>query len=251
MNYNSRTVKSKWTKTQWLMDSRVIRNYIPETSKFSRNNLSSMLSQYKTVYFKPEKGSGGHNVVKIKRLRSGYLYQYESNQKRCVSLETLYAELKKRSKGKSFILQKGIQLEKTNDRPFDIRVMVQKSRSGVWRTTGVFTKIGLPDNVATNYHQGGTIELFRETLLGAGYNSSVIQKIKTNLKKLGEAVGKVFDKQLDGFQELGLDVALDRSGELWILEVNTRPQIYPLKLMKDQRLYRKILSRAQLYGRQH
>lgn len=98
-------------------------------------------------------------------------------------------------------MQKGIQLAKTKGRPFDIRVMVQKTNQGKWVSTGLFTKIGRPGKVATNYNQGG------------------------------------------------LDVALDSKGKPWILEVNTRPQFYPLKNMKNRKLYQRMVTSGKQYGR--
>ncbi|MCM3128080.1 YheC/YheD family protein [Paenibacillus provencensis] len=249
MHYTSTTIKSKWTKTKWLDKSSEVREYIPKTLQFSRSNLSSMLSQYSTIFFKPENGTGGYNIIRIKKRENGYQYQHNSVKKQFTSLDTLYNELKKRNNREPYLLQQGIQLDKTNGKPFDIRVMVQKSRSRSWKSTGIFTKIGTPGKVATNYQQGGRIGFIRPTLLNAGYSNTTAKEIEAELKKLGKSVGKVFDSHKHGFHELGLDVALDKNGEIWILEVNTRPQFYPLKHMKDKTLYQHILSNAKKYGR--
>ena len=66
---------------------------------------------------------------------------------------------------------------------------------------------------------------------------------------LGVSVGQNFEQHNRRFRELGLDVALDAKGRPWILEVNTRPQIYPLKNMKNRKLYKRIVNIAKQYGR--
>ncbi|WP_160034544.1 YheC/YheD family protein [Paenibacillus sp. An7] len=249
MNYQSTTIKSKWTKTKWLLQSTRIKKYIPKTLPFTYENLKLMLSKYSTVYFKPTGGSGGFHIIRIMKMGDSYQTQHKSVKKRYSTIQELYSYLKKRSNGRDYILQKGIQLATVKGRPFDIRVMVQKTDQDAWKSTGIFVKIGKPDTVATNYNQGGDIGFLPQTLSQAGLNKEQIKRIDDELKKLGESVGYVFNKHSTGFQELGLDVALDKGGNIWILEVNTRPQIYPLKQMKDKSMYYRILSYARQYGR--
>ncbi|WP_141505105.1 YheC/YheD family protein [Paenibacillus luteus] len=249
MGYHSTTVKSKWVKTKWLLKKATIRKYVPRTLRFNQSNLSSMLSQYSTVYFKPTGGTGGFNINRIKKLENGYQIQHNAKKSRYATVKLLHGQLKKRTAGQSYLLQKGIQLAAVNGRPFDIRVMVQKSNSGVWKSTAIFTKIGMPGKVATNYHQGGELGYFRQTLSKAGFSQNMIDQKEKELKKLGKSVGQLFDKHSSGFRELGLDIALDKKGKAWILEVNTRPQFYPLKQMKDKGMYRSIMSYAKQYGR--
>lgn len=246
--YRSSTIKSKWTKTKWLLGTDV-QSYVPKTLPFSQENLRTMLSQYSTVFFKPTTGSGGFNIVRIKKLGSGYQVQHNSVRNHYLTIDGVYRQLLKRCSKRDYLLQKGIQLAKTNGRPFDIRVMVQKPNDGPWTSTAIFTKVGRPGKVATNYHQGGEIGFFQQTLSRAGYSSERIEKKENELKRLGESVGRIFDKRYSGFRELGLDVALDESGKAWILEVNTRPTFYPLRNMGDRSLHRRIMSYARQYGR--
>ncbi|MBD2870524.1 YheC/YheD family protein [Paenibacillus arenilitoris] len=249
MSYQSTSIGSKWIKTKWLLGKKNTRAYVPQTMPFTRGNLGAMLAQYATVYFKPTGGTGGSNINRIRKLKDGYQVQLNSNKQRYATQDELYEELKRRAKGRSYLLQKGIQLAEANGRPFDIRVMVQKSNEGTWKSTAIFTKIGKAGKVATNYHQGGELGYFKPTLAKAGFGKSVIARKEEELKQLGQKVGRAFDRHMKGFRELGLDVALDGEGNAWILEVNTRPQFYPLKQMGDKSMYRSIMSYAKQYGR--
>lgn len=247
--YRSTSIESKWTKTRWLLTERDISKHVPRTKLFQRDNLTSMLADYSTVFFKPTTGSGGVNIIRIKKVPQGYQTQLKAVKSYYSTLDALYNKLKRFANGRSYVLQKGIQLSKTNGKPFDIRVMVQKTDKGRWESTAIFTKIGSKGKVATNYNQGGKVGYLNQTMSGAGFNLNTTKRIEAELKQLGVKVAKNFDHHKDGFRELGLDVALDSSGKLWILEVNTRPQFYPLKNMKDKALYRRIVSYAKAYGR--
>ncbi|WP_128656903.1 YheC/YheD family protein [Paenibacillus sp. 598K] len=249
MGYQSKSVKSKWVKTKWLLNKKSLGKYVPHTLLFNLGNLDRMLSKHSTVYFKPTGGSGGFHIHRIKKWGQGYQVQHNAKYNHCLTLKELYDHLYQFSRGRSYLLQKGIQLATVNDRPFDIRVMVQKSNDGLWRSTALFTKIGLPGKVATNYNQGGEIGYLRHTLEKANFSKSMILRKERELTKLGIAVGRIFNKHSSGFRELGLDVALDKKGKAWILEVNTRPQFYPLKQMKDKSMYQRIISYAKTYGR--
>ncbi|WP_217563026.1 YheC/YheD family protein [Paenibacillus sp. GbtcB18] len=249
MNYKSSTMQSKWKKTQWLLKDSYFRKYVPHTLLFNKKNLSAMLDNYSSVFFKPTHGSGGTNIIRIRKTDRGYLSQMNGTKTSYSTTNQLYRDLNRFAGGRSYLLQKGIRLAKSNGKPFDIRVMVQKTRQGNWVSTALLTKIGNPGKVTTNYSQGGTVRTFSETMNGTDFSSTFTPQLESKLKKLGVAVGKNFDRHHKGFQELGLDVALDSKGKPWILEVNTRPQIYPLKALKNKYLYDKILSYGKHYGR--
>ncbi|WP_442600561.1 YheC/YheD family protein [Paenibacillus sp. KN14-4R] len=249
MKYRSISISSKWEKTKWLLTRKDFQKHIPQTMLFNKHNLTTMLASHSVVYFKPTTGSGGVNIIRIEKRARGYQTQSNSTKAVYPTIDHLFSNLKQYSARRPYLLQKGIALAKTNGQPFDIRVMVQKTNEGKWVSTAVFAKIGRPGKVATNYNQGGTISYFRSTLSDAGYNAATIQRKKAKLKQMGVSVGHCFDRHMKGFRELGLDIALDSAGKPWILEVNTRPQIYPLKDLKDKGLYRRIVSFAKQYGR--
>lgn len=249
MKYKSSTIKSKWTKTLWLLEDPYIQKYVPYTLPFNKRNLSSMLENYTSVFFKPTNGSGGKNIIRIRKTDYGYRSQLNSTKTSYSSTTQLYRALNRFSGSRPFLLQKGIRLVKSNGKPFDIRVMVQKTKQGTWVSTALFAKVGNPKKIATNYNQGGTIKTFRKTMNSAGFSLAFTPYLEMELKRLGIAVGENFDRHYKGFHELGLDVAVDSKGKAWILEVNTRPQIYPLKALNNKSLYHKILSYGKHYGR--
>ncbi|MCR8659846.1 YheC/YheD family protein [Paenibacillus endoradicis] len=253
MTYESRTIKSKWIKTKWLLQHRELSKYVPHTMLFNKTNLDLMLSLYSSVYFKPTGGTGGSRIIRIDIKDNGYHIQYNLNKLKFSTPELLFQHLFLFANSQSYVLQKGINLTTINKNPFDIRIMVQKTNKGSWVSSAVSVKIGQHGKIVTNYHQGGTLALFHETMIRAGFDAITTERINIQLNNIGVATGEHFEKYYNDFKELALDVALDvaldATGYPWILEVNTRPQIAPLKTLKDQRLYARVLSYAKQYGR--
>ncbi len=249
MSYKSKSISSKLTKNGWLLKHSRLQSYLPPMKPFNKRNLTAMLNRYSVVYFKPTTGSGGNHITRIRKQAQGFRARSRSKNTFHSSIDSLFRQLNKQASLRPYLLQKGIQLAAANGKPFDIRVMVQKTNKGKWISTALFTKIGKPGVVATNYNQGGKIGFIRPTLSRAGYTADQCSRMEFKLKQMGADVGGCFDQHLRGFRELGLDVALDAARRPWILEVNTRPQFYPLKDMKDKSLYRRIVSYAKQYGR--
>jgi glutathione synthase/RimK-type ligase-like ATP-grasp enzyme len=248
--YASTSTVSKWTKTEWLLSDPWVKTFVPETMLFDKNALELMLKAHPVIYFKPTNGTGGNKIIRIEQPSSDtYLIQYDTEKTELSSFTELYNKLQSFSNGRSYLLQQGISLAQTDGNPFDLRVMVQKSNSNVWIPTAIVTKIGKPDKIVTNYHQGGKLSYLRETLEGANYSDEQIMDTEKGLEQLGVEVGKCFDNNKEGMRELGLDVAIDQDGHFWILEVNTRPCIYPLKNMNDKKMYKRVVRLAKQYGR--
>ncbi|QHT58784.1 YheC/YheD family protein [Paenibacillus lycopersici] len=246
----SMSVKSKWTKTKWLRSDRVLRRSVPDTKRFTRSSLEVMTARYKTVYFKPTGGTGGNGIARVKRLGPGrFQIRKDLSTFEASSPRALYARLKRIARGRSYLLQKGIALQTSRGRPFDLRMVVQRTRNGKWVPSVMFVKLGKPNKIVTNYHQGGTLAKIDPTLRRTGCTPKQINRYKRRLAALGMRTARCFERRSGRFKELGLDVALDRDGRLWILEVNTRPGFSALKSLKDKSLYRTIVRYGKQYGR--
>jgi glutathione synthase/RimK-type ligase-like ATP-grasp enzyme len=246
----SYSLKNKWTKTKWMQSEPKLKPYVPDTKPFTKSSLVKMINRYGMVYFKPTTGTGGNGIARIVRA-SSKTFRFKINARAVAanSMEDLFRKLKKTARGRSYILQKGVYLKTIRGRPFDLRTTVQKTKQGKWVPTAMFVKLGMKNKVVTNYHQGGKLALVEPTLRRAGYNTAEIQRYIQRFKILGLETARCFDRHNRRFKELGLDLALDRNGRLWILEVNTRPNYYALKSLPDKSLYRTIVRYGRAYGR--
>lgn len=243
-----RFIHSKWKKTQALIGDQSIREHIPDTRFMNESSLESMLSQYGMVYVKPDKGSFGIGVIRVEKTGDGYKYQAGTKISKFAAFDALYADLKRATRNRSYLAQKGIHLLKYNGRRFDIRVMVQKSPSNRWESTAMVGRVAHPEKIVTNYHNGGTLKPV-PALISPHMSPEKQAAFIQELKSLGVAVARRLESKYPGIKEIGIDIAVDKSNKSWILEVNTCPDPYIFKILKDKAVFYKVLRYARAYGR--
>ncbi|WP_232316981.1 YheC/YheD family protein [Paenibacillus sp. D9] len=240
-------VMSKQAKTGVLLQSDSLKPYIPDTRTYSRDTLQAMLEQYRMLYVKPDAGTFGNGVIKVQKLDGGYRFQNGTRIRSYASFDGLFAGLEKSRPKRRYVAQQGIDLLKHKRRRFDLRVMVQKNPSGKWETTGIIGRLGHPSKIVTNYHSGGTITPF-ETLMSGHMDNAAQKAFKENLRHIGVQTAEQLATRYAGLKEIGLDVAVSTSMKPWILEVNTMPDPYIFRKLKDQSIFRRMRRYAAAYA---
>ncbi|WHY19500.1 YheC/YheD family protein [Paenibacillus sp. G2S3] len=268
-------VPSKWAKTKVILQNQSLSLYVPDTRKYDLSVLKEMLALYAMVYIKPDRGSFGIGVMRaeqrtvilspsqqktemnttanneeIKQQEAQILYilRYAKTAEVFFSPEELHEALQKRIQNRTYLIQKGIDLLRHQDRPFDLRVLAQKAPSGAWETTGMLGRVAAPQKIVTNYHSGGSI-LSVNTLLKNHMDPSETLSMINQLKSLGVQIAGQLETTYPGIKEIGLDIAMDQHMDMWLLEVNTLPSIVVFKLFPDKSIYRRIHRYAVAYGR--
>ncbi|WP_042123055.1 YheC/YheD family protein [Paenibacillus sp. FSL R5-0345] len=268
-------VPSKWAKTKVILQNQSLSLYVPDTRKYDLSVLKEMLVLYTMVYIKPDRGSFGIGVMRAEQrtvilspsqrkseknattdneeieqqeTQLLYILRYAKTAEVFFSPEELHEALQKRIQNRTYLIQKGIDLLRYQDRPFDLRVLAQKSPSGAWETTGMLGRVAAPQKIVTNYHNGGSI-VSVNTLLKSHMNSSETLSTVNQLKSLGVQIAGQLETTYPGIKEIGLDIAMDQHMDMWLLEVNTLPSIVIFKLFPDKSIYRRIHRYAVAYGR--
>jgi glutathione synthase/RimK-type ligase-like ATP-grasp enzyme len=268
-------VPSKWAKTKVILQNQSLALYVPDTRKYDLNVLKEMLALYTMVYIKPDRGSFGNGVMRAEQrtvtLSSSqrktelnsppdneeiepqeaqilYILRYGKTAEVFFTPEELHEALKKRIQNRTYLVQKGIHLLRHQDRPFDLRVLAQKSPSGAWVTTGMLGRVAAPQKIITNYHGGGSI-VSVNALLKDYMNPLKMASTLNQLKSLGVQIAGQLESSYPGIKEIGLDIAMDQHMDMWLLEVNTLPSIVIFKLFPDKSIYRRIHRYAVAYGR--
>ncbi|MFD0589796.1 YheC/YheD family protein [Paenibacillus sp. GCM10027627] len=252
-DYASRNIRGKLRVCRYLKGSSDLRQYVPDTVSFSRSNLEAMLGRYGILYVKPDVGSLGIGICKIKRTRSGYeLKSIQGKQQTSTKLESaaaLYDRIAAGSKGKNLIIQQGIKLDQVKGRPYDIRAMVQRKPGGGWTCTGFMVKAGAAGKIVTNYYQGGSIWTLRKLHDQLGLSESESAARSGKLGWVALKMAALLSAKRSGMREMGIDFAFDRDHRLWVLEVNSNhPQFHPLKTI-DPGAYNTMKHFAASYGR--
>lgn len=263
-------IASKWKKTQIIQQRTHLQAYIPETQKFSLENLTNMIHKYELIYIKPDRGTYGQGVMSAEYelpvtenppsseegqeqeppppLPPIYKHRFGIQTQTFSSIEELYAALMEKIQQREYLIQQGIHLLTHQRRKFDIRVLVQKNLKGEWETTGYIGRVAAYQKIITNHHGGGT-SFPIEQLLGPYMNDRQLQLTIHELRQIGTQVGYQLQKAYPRLKELGLDVAIDADFKAWILEVNTLPALFPFKELQNKNIYKKIRRYAIHYGR--
>jgi len=242
-------VYSKWVKAKILLKNGSLKRYVPDTKLLGQKTLFSMLETYGTVFVKPDRGSAGQGILRVQKLAPDqYRLRYGLKIRNYASFPALFEGILQVKMNRPYIVQQGIDLLRYRDRPFDVRVMVQLAPNKTWAVTGYIGRAAHPGKIVTNYHNGGT-PLPLETLLKPHTDAQSRAGLIRRLETLGIDIAKQMKAAYPGMREFGIDFAIDRQLKPWILEVNTRPDMYIFNTLQDKRMFRRMVRYARAYGR--
>ena len=245
-------VRSKSAKTEALLASPEMAEHVPQTRPMSRHSVREMLQQYGMIYVKPVNGTFGLGVIRLEWAPDkAYPYWFQSSlrQYRFRAFDAMYDKLLAVKRRKSYLAQQGIELLKHDGRRFDFRVMVQRNPQSAWETTGIIGRLAHPLKIVTNYHSGGTPMPFEQLMQLHLSDEQSLQDYRQKLEKLGVDVARALELRFPRLQEIGIDVAIDGELKPWILEVNTMPDPFLFRKLKDPAVFRRIYEYAVSYGR--
>lgn len=233
-------IPDKWKRHLGLVGDRRVRRHIPATRLLNRSNLNLFLRRYSDVFIKPVTGSFGNHILRIRKLRRGYTVQGE-NRVRRVSSEGIVRAVYRHTGRRRFMLQKGVSILKVKGRPVDFRVLLLRPRQK-WLYMGTMGKMASAGRVVTNYNHGGKAVRVKEVLREAGYGNSDIRRMENAMVQISRTAAVAFNRKHKHCRRLGIDIAIDRAGRAWILEVNTNPFYQLFRKHQDKRLYGMIHS---------
>jgi len=218
-----RQVASKWKKYLALKSHDGVARHLPDMRLYSPRQLEDMLGRHAFVVAKPVVGGGGSGAVKISRTgNGGYTYQYMHKKRTVGSFAQLTAALHRITRGRKYVVQQGIPLATIKGRPVDYRVKMVKQGGG-WKTTAVVAKVARPGLFVTNLCRGGT-QLRAMQALRSCFPAKLAKAKKDTMTGVARTCTYVLEKRYPGLRALGYDFGVDQRGNVWVFEVNTRPQ---------------------------
>ncbi|GMA48896.1 hypothetical protein GCM10025857_02530 [Alicyclobacillus contaminans] len=240
---------------EWLTADARTRPHIPQTLKYSEHgDFVPFVKQHPVVFLKPIHGSLGLGIIRITRQGdTGYLYELkQQNGKqtaRAATPEALLDALKGRLKSRPYLLQEGIPLATHKQRPFDIRIVLQRDGTGEWKRTKMFARVARSGEFTSNLSSGGEA-LSVDTVLRELYAKPHRRnRARRMIRKVSRLVTDVIEAQSGKtFGELGIDVGLDDRGHVWIIEVNSKPWKSPTTETGRQDIVDLAFSRPMEYA---
>jgi glutathione synthase/RimK-type ligase-like ATP-grasp enzyme len=205
---------------RYLPESHVLRNLIM---------LKSMCSRYNNVFLKPVRGSLGKGIIRITRLSADnyqalYATAAGTRRQQFTSLIKFYSTISAKMKTSRYQIQQGLQLIEIQKRPVDFRALVQKDASGKWTVTSIVARTAGNDLFVSNLARGGTLSTVGEAVAKSNLSGISRQDATHRLQQAALNIARSLDTQIPAhFGELGIDLALDTNGRVWLLEVNSKP----------------------------
>jgi hypothetical protein len=204
--------------------------HLPESvSNPTPAKIKEMLDKYQFLYYKPGGGSLGIGIYRLTHHpRRGYFARYRRGSEnvlvRYSSFQSLMRMLQARlgSRMSQYVAQQGIRLVEIDGCPLDFRFHMHKNGSNQWVPAGIGAKKAGRGSVTTHIKSGGSLMTPEHALSrafgdGAG---AILQKAKAVAVKLSEAIERNYPHRLG---ELGLDIGIDKSGNVWMFEANAKP----------------------------
>lgn len=219
----------KLTVSRWLRQAPALRPYVPLCAPlYQPDQLSEGLHRHpEGLFLKPDGGMQGKGAIKLTPCEGGQLrIEGRSRTNRPFALVRPLAEGLERvwrlAAGSRYLLQPYLTLSDQADRPFDIRVLVQKDGRGRWMTTGSALRRGDSGSITSNLHGGGEALPTRQSLSALIGPADAEQRLR-ELREVSLQTADLLEQRAGRLLELGLDYGLDRSGRLWLLEANSKP----------------------------
>lgn len=236
--------RSKLKKHNCLLKHSGIKPALPDTASFSEKHFYKFINKYGKVIVKPSNSWGGRGVISIAH-KGGQTYEMHSEKakRKILGHKAIYKAIKKKTKGQPYIVQRRIPLAKVKDKPFDIRIMIQrKTGSKKWKVTGMLAKVAGSGYMITNVARSkGYVLPVSKAIKKSNIHRSSADSLEAKMKKLAVKSAKHLKKYYR-IHTVGLDVGLDSKGKVWIIEANFTPSRSLFKKLKDKSMYRKIKS---------
>ncbi|MEI7024755.1 YheC/YheD family endospore coat-associated protein [Paenibacillus sp. y28] len=255
------TFFNKWTLYEWLNKAKTTKKYIPTTQKLSsRGDLKALLSVHSALYLKPERGKAGKGIMRIdreiqklkRRTQYSLTIQEEKNSQtlRYKELDGLWTNLKQVVGDEEYIVQQGIPLSVYKNRPFDLRVLVQKNSKGLWDLSGIGARLAGKSSITTHVPRGGSID-DPEKLLAFSFGTLPAKRLIQRIKKASLSIARQIEKK-SGYLlgEMSMDLGVDRGGNIWFFEANSKPMKFDEPHIRKKSLERLIQFSTYLTNKQ-
>lgn len=217
---------NKWDLYDKLSQNPKVAEYIPETRKLKGlKDLSQMVSKYPLLYLKPISGKAGKGIMAIQSHANHYTLKQRIGSQLAVnnfqSEKDLWNQIKKKVQV-GYVIQQGIPLATFEERPFDIRVLVQKDGKGVWGLSGVGIRVAGKNSITTHVPRGGSIAL-PEEVFRSYMSETEYEAFMTRLKKTVLELADALEESYQNLGEFSMDIGINRRGQLWFFEANAKP----------------------------
>lgn len=230
--------------------------YLPRTLQANLSSIHTLMEQTRDVVIKPSSGSVGRGIMRLRHSHENWTLQcaHPAMPERWSTLRLpagkLPSFLHKRLLHVPHIVQETIPLALYNNRPFDIRVTVQRGYGGIWGVTGMFAKIAPSHTFVSNVAQGGTARSLLEVLPQAHMlQASNPARLINELERLSLQIVHRLAQSLPRLADVGLDLGITHEGNIFFIECNGRDQRYGFSQAGMNNVWKETYTQPIAYAR--
>lgn len=195
---------------------------IPTIETNGVESIITLLKEQQSIVIKPINGRQGKGIYFITKKGRYYVVKDHNAEERYTPssfIEFLQSVLSERR----YIGQPYIQCMTKNGEPYDFRIHVQRRGDGQWAVTKTYPRIGAKESILSNISRGGRTQeinsfLKEQFTIGAQEKLALLE---STALQVADYINSFYQFDID---ELGIDLAIDTQGHLWLYEVNTGPQ---------------------------
>ncbi|WP_171685862.1 YheC/YheD family endospore coat-associated protein [Paenibacillus planticolens] len=224
-----------------------LRKHLPVTLAYTRTHLLEAMERFPAFFVKPTNSSIGQGIIKLsKEADDTWRLFWSKSQPRLVSKEKALAYIQEKIGKQSYLIQQAIPLATYENRPYDLRVSVQRGEKGKWQVSGIAGKVAAPGRKVTNLAKGGEARRCEELFAGSGFQP---EDMKAEIEKVSLRIAEILGARLPILADVGLDLGVDQTGHIWFIEVNGRDQRYEFKKLKMDETYYRTYETPLVYAK--
>lgn len=215
---------NKWDIYQALSKSELA-PYIPVTAQASNGKkVIEYVANWKKAILKPVFGSGGAGIYSIEKKGTEFLVSADHKGKithRSFPSDSETLAWLNRLLKREYLIQPYLNLTDSMDRPFDIRLLLQKNPSGDWTLRGKGIRRGKAEGILSNLTAGG--EIIPSDDFVHSLDEKTKEFINSELDDIILKLPAILENSFSRLFELGIDIGVSKDHALWVLDTNSKP----------------------------
>ncbi|MDO9535120.1 MAG: YheC/YheD family protein [Bacillota bacterium] len=223
-------LRDKMQNHDLLSSYTAISKYLPDTQNcVSFESFYDFLKKHHSVYLKPIVSSLGLGVYKVSVYGNKeytvehHLSQSEKIKKTIKNRKKLSEVFKKIITRQPYLVQETVKLIHYQNRPVDFRIHLFKNKQGEWDILVANARVGPVSGIITSRIWGGC-RFSADEILSDVFSTFQGERILNKIEEAVIQIAKVLDELHEKpFGELGFDIAVDEKKEIWMIEVNPKP----------------------------
>jgi glutathione synthase/RimK-type ligase-like ATP-grasp enzyme len=235
-------IANKWRMTKVMRRWQPLAPHIPDTDFLVKpEEIDVFLSKYPAVYIKPLTGSGGRGIMRVQWTEDKTHYQITGDTEAVMTRDEFYPFIKKCLEQTYYIYQQEVPLMSVDDRKIDLRVFVVLDGEKQWRAISTVAKLGADDKIVTNLAAGGEMRSY-DWLANEAKKQGIPMPTQEQIEQVAISAGDSISPDYPKVTHLGIDVALDTNGNLWMLDLNPSPTRKTLSEAQKRQWYRYMVD---------